>query len=153
AKDAANAAFSTGNAVVYRRAALDSVGGFSEWSIIEDLHTSMKIHEHGWRSVYHGRPVTVGIAPQTSAALVKQRLTWATDSTRIFFFYNPIFRRGLTLGQKLHYLHTTSYYLVACTQLFFLITPALWLIWGVSVMRPNSTESYLAYSLPYIASI
>jgi cellulose synthase (UDP-forming) len=153
AKDSGNAAFSTGNAVVYRRAALDSSGGFSEWSIVEDLHTSMRIHERGWRSVYHNRPVTVGVAPDTSAALVQQRLTWATDSTRIFLFDNPLLKRGLTLKQKLHYAHTTGYNLVACTYLFFLVSPALWLIWQVPVMSPASTASYLAYSLPYAGSI
>ncbi len=40
AKDAAGAAISCGSGVVYRRAALDDVGGFSEWNIVEDLHTS-----------------------------------------------------------------------------------------------------------------
>lgn len=153
AKDAADAAFSTGSAVVYRRSALTSAEGFSEWSIVEDLHTSMRIHQQGWTSVYHGRPVTIGIAPQTASALVKQRLTWATDSTRVFFWDNPLLKKGLTFRQKLHYLHTTSYFLVATTQVFFIISPALWLIWDVSVMRPSSTASYVAYNLPFVGSI
>lgn len=152
AKDVAGAATSTGSGVVYRRSALDSVGGFSEWSIIEDFHTSMSLHAAGWSSVYHPMSVTVGAAPLTSAVLARQRLTWATDHARVCFYDNPLFRRGLTLGKRLHYLHAASYYPVASGQLFFLVSPALWLLWQVPVMRPSSTESYLAHSLPLAAA-
>jgi cellulose synthase (UDP-forming) len=152
AKDAAKAAISTGSGVIYRRAALDSVGGFSEWSIVEDFHTSTRMHAAGWTSVYHPRPVTIGIAPGTAAALVKQRLTWATDSTRVLFYDNPLTKRGLSAAQRLHHFHTGFYYVVACTQLFFLLSPALWLIWQIPVMSPPSAESYLVHSLPAAAA-
>ena len=152
AKDAAGAAISTGSGVVYRRSALDSIGGFSEWSIIEDFHTSIRLHADGWQSAYHPHAVTIGSAPRTAAALVKQRLTWATDSARVGFFDNPLWKRGLSLGQRFHHFHTASYYLVASTQLIFLVSPALWLIWHVPVMAPDSTESYVLHSLPYAAA-
>ena len=152
AKDAAGAAISTGSGVVYRRSALDSIGGFSEWSIIEDFHTSIRLHADGWQSAYHPHAVTIGSAPRTAAALVKQRLTWATDSARVGFFDNPLWKRGLSLGQRFHHFHTASYYLVASTQLIFLVSPALWLIWHVPVMAPDSTQSYVLHSLPYAAA-
>jgi glycosyl transferase family 2/glycosyl hydrolase family 26 len=148
AKDAADAAFSTGSGVVYRRTALASIGGFSEWSVGEDFHTSTRLHAKRWTSVYYPRAVTLGIAPRTGAALVKQRLIWATDSARVLFFDNPLRTSGLTTAQRLHHFHTGAYYVVAGTQLFFLVSPALWLIWQVPVMRPSSTEAYLAHSLP-----
>jgi cellulose synthase (UDP-forming) len=48
-----NAAISCGSGVIYRRKALESVGGFSTWNLVEDLHTSMRLHDKGWISVYH----------------------------------------------------------------------------------------------------
>ncbi|HEX9697248.1 MAG TPA: glycosyltransferase [Actinomycetota bacterium] len=153
AKDASNAAFSTGNAALYRRTALDRIGGFSEWNLLEDLHTTYELHAAGWHSVYHPRSLTVGLAPQTGASLVRQRLQWATDSLRVMFWDNPLFKRGLRPMQRLHYFHTVAYYLIACLHVLFLLGPALHLLWQVPVMRPESLGSYLSYAIPYLGSM
>jgi len=153
AKDAGNAAFSTGNAAVYRRAALQDIGGFSEWNVVEDLHTSYELHAHGWKSAYHPRPVTTGIAPKTAATLAKQRLQWSTDTLRVFLWDNPLFKRGLSPIQRIHYWHTTGYYLFALAQLLFLAGPMLHLLWGVSIMRPPSMQIYLTFAVPYLTSV
>jgi cellulose synthase (UDP-forming) len=153
AKDASGSAFSCGNGAVYRRRALDSIGGFSEWGLVEDVHTSLELHAHGWLSVYHPRPLTTGTAPQTAATLARQRLRWATDSLRILFWRNPLLRRGLTLYQRLHYLQTASFYLIGATQTLFLVGPALYLLFGVSVMRFSQPIDYVVHGVPYYASI
>lgn len=152
-KDAANAAFSCGNAVVYRRSALNTIGGFSEWNLVEDLHTSYELHAQAWRSVYHPRALSVGVAPSTASALAKQRLTWATDSLRIFFWDNPLLKRGLTLWQRLHYLHTTSFYLGAMCQVLFLLAPPLSLLFEVPVMRFDSVGEYAVAGGLYFGSV
>ena len=125
AKDADSSAFSCGNGTVYRRSALESVAGFSEWNLVEDLHTSYVLHAAGWRSVYHAAPVTIGLAPQTPSVFLRQRLRWATDSTRLLTRDSPLFKPGLSRMQRLHYLHTTSYYLLAGLQLAFLVRTAV----------------------------
>jgi cellulose synthase (UDP-forming) len=153
AKDSDNAAHSCGNGAVYRREALDDIGGFSEWGIVEDLHTSYQLHARGWASVYHPRPLTAGIAPPTGSALARQRLRWATDGLRILLWDSPMLKRGLTWRQRLHYLHSTAYYLVACTQLLFLISPALYLLWRVPLVHVTSTRSYLVHSVPYFGAL
>jgi cellulose synthase (UDP-forming) len=153
AKDAANSAFSCGSGVVYRRRALVSIGGFSEWSVLEDLHTSLELHAAGWKSVYHPWPLSTGIAPQTSASFVHQRLRWATDSLRIFFWRNPLLERGLTPLQRLHYLQTTSFYLVGATQILFILGPILYLLWRVPVMHLPSPRDYLIFAVPYLGSV
>ncbi len=149
AKDSDNAAFSCGNAALYRRSALDAIGGFSEWGVVEDLHTSYRLHAAGFASVYHGRALTVGLAPETTAAYVKQRLTWATDGLRTFFKDNPLLKGGLTPRQRLHYFHTTGFYAFAILQLLFLLGPALYLLAQVPVMHPASATAYAAFGGPY----
>ncbi|MGH2841780.1 MAG: glycosyltransferase, partial [Solirubrobacteraceae bacterium] len=142
AKDRDNAAFSCGNGVAYRRAAIESMGGFSEWNIVEDLHTSFELHARGWRSAYVGTPVSVGTAPSTAAEMASQRLRWAIDSLRMFFFDNPLRKRGLTLRQRLHYLHTTGWYLVATTHLIFLLSPIVCILAGVRLLAPGTEQTY-----------
>jgi cellulose synthase (UDP-forming) len=153
AKDADNAAHSCGNGTVYRRFALEQIGGFSEWNLVEDLHTSYRLHAAGWRSAYHPRPLTTGLAPHTGSALARQRLRWATDGLRILLWDNPLFKQHLTLRQRLHYLHTTGYYLIACSQLFFLVSPALYLVWKVHLMQVASPHSYFVHAVPYFGAM
>jgi cellulose synthase (UDP-forming) len=153
AKDADSSAFSCGNGAVYRRAALDSVGGFSEWNLVEDLHTSYVLHAAGWKSVYHSSPVTIGSAPQTASVFLRQRLRWATDSTRLLTRDSPLRKRGLSPMQRLHYLHTTSYYLLAGLQLCFLLGPPLTVFLGVPVFNTGATAPYAFAAVPYFAAI
>jgi cellulose synthase (UDP-forming) len=141
-KDRDNAAFSCGNGVAYRRSAIEQLGGFSEWNIVEDLYTSYELHARGWRSAYVGTPVSVGTAPSTAAEMASQRLRWATDSLRIFFWDNPLLKRGLTLRQRLHYLHTTAWYLVAAAHLVFLLSPIASILLGIRLLVPGSETTY-----------
>lgn len=149
AKDAANSAISCGNGVVYRRKALEDIGGFSEWNIVEDLHTSYQLHSSGWKSVYHPRPVTRGLAPLTGVEVLRQRLGWATDSLRLILWDNPLWKSGLTLRQRLNYLHLGGFYLVMVAQLMFFIAPALVLVWDVPLIRSESAWAYVGYASPY----
>nr|MDT0664768.1 cellulose synthase catalytic subunit [Micromonospora sp. DSM 115978] len=95
AKDRDGCAYSSGNASLYRRTALASIGGFSEWSIGEDVHTSYRLHAEGWGSVYHSNPVSCGTAPETAAEYARQRMRWAMDSMRLLIYDNPLRRPGL----------------------------------------------------------
>ena len=128
ARDRLGLAFSTGNGALYRRRAVVEIGGFSEWSVVEDLHTSIRLHAAGWRSVFHPRPVSIGLAPQTSAEYAKQRLRWAVDSLRILRHDPPFRRRGLSLWGRIHYTHTLVSYLVTMLQVGFLLGPPAWII-------------------------
>lgn len=151
AKDAVGAAFSCGNGALYRREALVSIGGFSEWNVVEDLHTSYRLHSAGWKSVYHPAPITTGITPEVASVFAKQRLGWATDSLRMLLWDNPLKAKGLTLGQKLHYFWTTMFYLVMTLQIVFVLGPVMHLFFGISIMSPPSMESYLLHAAPYFA--
>src|SRR5947209_5581694 len=59
-----NAAFWCGSGSVMRRSALTSVGGIATESVTEDIHTSLRLHAAGWRSVYHDEVLCMGLAPQ-----------------------------------------------------------------------------------------
>ena len=122
-KDNDNSAFSCGSGVIYRRTALESVGGFSTWNLVEDVHTSMKLHAQGWKSVYHDHPLTTGTAPADIYGVYKQRQQWATDSLRLLFWDSPFKRSRLTLKQKLQYFQIGFVYLASgfMMPIFFLI--------------------------------
>jgi cellulose synthase (UDP-forming) len=147
-KDTDNVAFSCGSGVVYRRAALEDVGGFSTWNLVEDLHTSLELHDKGWRSIYHDTPASVGTTPNDIWSVYKQRYQWAADSLRIFFWDNPFRRRGLSWTQRLQYAHSGMVYLFGGFIMpIFYILPTVSLITGQFVIDTELWR-YLAFRLP-----
>lgn len=153
ARDRFGLAFSTGNGVVYRRDAIMRIGGFSEWSVVEDLHTSIRIHAGGWRSVFHPRPVSIGLAPKTAAEYARQRLRWSIDSLRILRFDPPWRRKELTFRAKLHYSHTLLSYLVAMIQLGFLFGPPAWILGRLTLLHDADWRAQLLHLGPWIAAV
>ncbi|MGA2331928.1 MAG: SPOR domain-containing protein [Syntrophales bacterium] len=148
-KDNDNAAFSCGSGVIYRRKALQQIGGFSTWNIVEDVHTSLLLHDRGWRSVYYNHPLTKGTAPADIYGVYRQRKQWAADSLRLLFWDSLFRRKGLTLKQKLQYFHLGFVYLVSAfiMPLFFL-TPILALLTEEFILSAPVRE-YVLHRAPY----
>jgi cellulose synthase (UDP-forming) len=147
-KDSDNAAFSCGSGVIYRRQALTEVRGFSTWNLVEDVHTSMLLHQRGWKSIYYNYPLTLGTAPTDIWGVYRQRAQWATDSLRLMFWDSPFFRRGLTFKQKMQYFNLGFVYLVSAfvMPIFFLVP--VWTIFTDSFVLNASVSNYLYHRLP-----
>lgn len=148
-KDYDNAAISCGSGVMYRRKALEEIGGFSTWNLVEDLHTSMNFHDRCWKSVFHEVSYTKGTAPVDPAGNLKQRWQWATDSLRMFFWDNPLFRKGLSLYQKLQYFHFGYNYLVFGFFLPIFFVLPIWSLFSHQFMLDAPPWAYLLARFPY----
>lgn len=121
-----NAAFCVGTNVIFRRTAIDEVGGIYTDSKSEDVWTSLKLHERGWKSVYIPTTLAVGDAPETIEAYTKQQLRWATGGFEILLTHNPLSpRRRLTLDQRIMYLVTATHYLTGIATGLLLLVPPL----------------------------
>ncbi len=135
-KDHHNAAFSCGSGVIYRRDALEDVGGFSTWNLVEDLHTSMRLHDRGWRSLYYDHALTTGSMPIDTRGTFRQRGQWAFDSLRLFFWDSPLRRRGLRAVQRAQYFQIGYTYLVSAFVMpVFLIVPPWSLFTGTFLVH------------------
>ncbi|HKY75223.1 MAG TPA: cellulose synthase catalytic subunit, partial [Acidimicrobiia bacterium] len=56
------AAFWCGTGAVVRMEALRQVGGVATDTVTEDIHTTIRMHKLGWRSVYHNEVLSRGLA-------------------------------------------------------------------------------------------
>ena len=139
-----NAAFCVGTNVVFRRAAIDEVGGMYTDSKSEDVWTSLMLHERGWRSIYIPVTLAVGDAPQTIEDYTKQQLRWATGGFEILLTHNPFSpRRRLTVDQRIQYFITATHYLVGIVPLLLLMVPPLEIFFD---LRPvNLTVTWLTW--------
>ena len=79
-------------------------GGFASWNLVEDLTTSYELHSRGWRSFYYPHAVSLGLAPADIWGVYRQRGQWALDTMRLFFWDNPLFKRGLPWQGRMSYL-------------------------------------------------
>ena len=121
--DHANAVISCGSGVVYRRTALEEMGGFVTWNILEDMTSSYELLSRGWKGIYFPYALTKGLAPLNLAGVYRQRFQWCLDSMRLFFWDNPLRKKGLAWSQRLHFLVIMVNYLISG-----LIFPAFYLL-------------------------
>ncbi|WP_265522973.1 glycosyltransferase [Oerskovia flava] len=143
-----NAAFCVGTNVIFRRAAIDDIGGMHTDSKSEDVWTSLMLHERGWTSVYIPTTLAVGDTPETIEAYTKQQLRWATGGFEILLQHNPLSpRRRLTLDQRLQYTVTATHYLAGIAPLILLLVPPLQIYFDLTPM--NLTISWATWLLYY----
>ncbi|MGK2896199.1 MAG: glycosyltransferase family 2 protein, partial [Candidatus Saccharimonadales bacterium] len=131
-KNRFNAVFCVGTCVMFRRSAIQGVGGIYDKSKSEDIWTSLRLHEQGWKTIYINRVLAEGKTPETLKAYSKQQLRWATGSFEIFLKENPLFNRKLTADQRLQYFLTTSFYFNGFAVLMLLLLPALQIYLNIS---------------------
>ncbi|MFH1486935.1 MAG: glycosyltransferase family 2 protein [Chloroflexota bacterium] len=145
-----NAAFWCGSPSVVRRAAILDVGGVATESVTEDIHTSIRLHARGWRTIYHNETLAFGIAPQTMNAFVTQRSRWAQGTMQLLRSReNPVIIPGLSLAQRLNYFASMFTYFEAYQKLVYLLTPAVILVTGIlpiSCDMPSFLTVWCVYS-------
>jgi len=137
-----NAAFCVGTNVIFRRAAIDDVGGIYSDSKSEDVWTSLMLHEKGWRTVYIPQPLAVGDTPETVEAYTKQQLRWATGGFEIMLTHNPMSpKRRLTIDQRLQYSVTATFYLTGIAPLLLILVPPLQIYLNLTPMNLTITPA------------
>lgn len=148
-KDRHAAAFWCGCPSLIRREALMEVGGVATETVVEDAHTSMKLNARGWRVVYHDEVMALGIAPEEIGAFVVQRGRWARGSLQMLRLEFPLFKRGLSLAQRLEYMASCMHFLEGPQRLIGLLVPALVLVTG-AVPVAADPRLYVAIFIPQI---
>ena len=144
-----NASFFCGSAAVLRRRALDSVGGFSGVTITEDCETALELHGQGWNSVYVEKPLIAGLQPETLASFIGQRSRWCRGMIQILLLKNPLFRRGLSLPQRICYVSNPLFWFFPFPRLAFTLAPLLYLFFSLRIYVAN-LHQMLAYTVTFL---
>ena len=130
AKNRWGAAFWCGTNALVRVAALRDIGGVATETITEDLHTTLKLHRAGWRTVYHDQVLARGLAAAGPEQFLAQRLRWGRGSMQVIRRDNPLTGPGLTLGQRLAYLYSLGAWFDAWRTLGLAVLPVVVLLTG-----------------------
>ena len=116
---------------VFRREALDSIGGHA-FGLAEDMHTAMSLHAKGWTSVYIPEILTRGLVPSTLSAYYKQQLKWARGVFDLLFYRYPGLFKQFTWRQKLHYFTLPFHYISGLVTLIDFLVPVIALLFAIS---------------------
>jgi cellulose synthase (UDP-forming) len=147
-KDCWNAAFFCGSCAVIRRSSLDRIGGFATGTVTEDLHTSIRLHAAGFRSVYHAEPLAFGVAPESVAPFIGQRVRWGQGAMHVWRKEGILTHRGLSIAQRLNYFASVLTYFDGWQKAVFYLAPVVVLTTGVlPILTP--TSEFLLHFVPY----
>jgi cellulose synthase (UDP-forming) len=145
-RDALDAMFCCGTNVVFRREALDEVGGFSLDSLTEDFELSVRLHEQGWTTRYVPEVVASGLGPEDMASYVSQQLRWARGCLSTL---PRLVAARLPLRQRVQYLLSAAYWLTGWTLLVYMTFPVVRILTGEQPVAVSSPESFLVHWGPY----
>ncbi len=146
AKNISNSAFCVGTNMIFRRKAIDEIGGIAR-NNSEDIWTTYRLHENGWRTIFINKVLAVGVAPATIVSYFKQQRRWAKGGLSMLFEKNPLRSKKLNLDQKMQYFISNSFFLVGISILVYMLFPILYLLFGI---KPLHTENGVVWALHYI---
>lgn len=152
AKDSWGGAIFAGSGAVFRRAALEELGGFLLMSITEDIHTSQHLHAKGWKSVFVNKILAIGLSAETLSSHLIQRKRWMQGCLQIFFKDNPLFTRGLPLRHRIGYFAAHLYFFFPVFRLVFYLTPLYFLFFHFHPLFANVSE-LMGYLVPFLVAL
>jgi cellulose synthase (UDP-forming) len=145
-KDGLDSIFCCGTNVVFRRSALEEVGGFSEDSVTEDFELSVRLHEAGWRSVYVPELLACGLGPEDMASYVSQQQRWARGCLGAIPL---VLRSRLPWRMRLQYLLSATYFLTGLTLLIYMSLPVIRIATGAQPLAAATADQFLLHFAPY----
>ena len=140
-----NASFWCGTNALLRVEALRSVGGVATDSLTEDIHTTLRLHRRGWKTVYHNEPLAHGLAARNAEEYQIQRYRWGTGAMQLLRRERPFTAPGLTLAQRISYAATLLGWFDAWRTLGYLLLPILTLATGELPIRSEVLVFAIAY--------
>lgn len=151
-KDRHNSVFWCGCPAVIRRAALESVGGVATGTVVEDVHTSLRLHAAGWSTVYHDEVLALGLAPEDVGAFMVQRARWARGTMQVLRREMPLLKRGLTWRQRVEYTGSALHFFDGARRLVVMCVPAAALLTGALPVTADP-RAYLTIFVPALVMV
>lgn len=143
-----NAVLHVGTNAVFRRSHVMEIGMYPTNSITEDMAVGMLLQAKGYHSIFINEPLVLGISVSNYTDLAIQRDRWCRGNLQVISHFNPFFKKGLTLIQKIIYFDGTIYWFTSFQKMIYLICPTLFLLTGIRAMNADFA-SLVKVFLPY----
>jgi cellulose synthase (UDP-forming) len=145
-KDGMGAMFCCGTNAVFRRTALEQIGGFPQESLTEDFELSVHLHERGWRTAYVPEVLARGLGPEDMASYVSQQQRW---SRGCLSGIRTAVKARLPLKIRVQYLLSSMFFLTGWTVLVYMSMPIVRIATGAQPIAAVGGDAFLAHFAPY----
>ncbi|MDH3026949.1 cellulose synthase catalytic subunit [Gordonia alkanivorans] len=125
-RDRIGAANCVGTSAIYRRSALDRVGGFAEIEHSEDLHTGRHVQQAGYTIRYVPVVLSRGLCPSDLAGFLNQQYRWCQGTLTPIKNNRLVDRpQSQTLRQRIARWAGVLYYITTALNVFLLFLPGV----------------------------
>lgn len=145
-RDAVGGAICVGTSAIYRRKALEAIGGFPLIGHSEDVYTGLHMQEQGYQLQYVPTLVSRGQSPTSINAFIAQQYRWCEGSMSLVTS-NRFHDASLSLRQRMSFWSGFLYYV--STAMMALLAPIPLLVMGF-VFAQNVTP---LNSLPLLGAV
>lgn len=148
-RNRSNSTIYAGSNTVLSRAALAEAGGIVEGNITEDFATGINIQAKGYRSLGISKVFAHGLAPSDFKSLIRQRQRWARGCVQTVRKSNFLFG-PLPFPTKMSYVSSFLYWWTFMRRLIYIISPILFVVFGIVVVDTSVTELLLIWLPSYL---
>ena len=142
--------FWCGSTSLIRVSALREVGGISTETIVEDMHTTLRLIRGGWKTAYHHQVLALGLAPATPEQYLLQRRRWGMGSMQVLVHERLwAAKKWLSWRNFYEYLNGTVWWLEGIWTVGGFLIPAAIILSGAQV----STADPLVFIAVFVVMI
>ncbi|WP_404328266.1 glycosyltransferase family 2 protein [Mesobacillus maritimus] len=129
-----NSTLYVGSNTIFRRGAIEAIGGFATGTITEDMATGMLIQTKGYKTIFHNEVLAQGLTAETLQDYLQQRIRWARGTIQTMRKWNPITLPGLSVVQRLVYVSYFLYWYFGVFRMVFIFAPIVYLLFGIPAL-------------------
>jgi cellulose synthase (UDP-forming) len=129
-----NAVLNVGSNAVFRRSAIESIGGIPVGTITEDMATSMLLQAKGFKSAFVNENLAMGLSPDTFSDYIVQRDRWCRGNIQVLKKWNPLTLPGLSFMQRLICFDGVLYWFFGLQKMIYFLGPILFLFTGIPIV-------------------
>lgn len=147
-----NAVLNVGTNAVFRRSAIDDIGGIPVGTITEDMATSMLLQARGYKTAFVNETLAMGLSPDVFSDYVVQRDRWCRGNIQVLKKWNPLKLPGLSFMQRLIYFDGVLYWFFGLQKFIYNVGPILFLLTGIPIYYSDVFTMLLFFAPVYYSS-
>jgi cellulose synthase/poly-beta-1,6-N-acetylglucosamine synthase-like glycosyltransferase len=140
-----------GTGVVYRRKAIDEIGGIPVETVTEDTHTSVKLSKAGYKTVYLNESVAYGIAAYDLLEYYKTRRRWGHGDLQVLKREKILSSKNLSFGQRITYISPLLNFLEGWQQILLYLIPIITLTLGFAPFEISVFNVLITLFFPFVS--